>query len=285
MLQPTQEGELRRRVLFYLPAPVPLLVLVGLIVGWTPDAAGWTILLSASVAVGTLLLAVVVQPTPLPEGLPPETSARRSLHRFRQITSLRVALAVVPILIGAAASVIGGGMYPLLAALALAWPQMVLAMPTFLTITRARRAMEAWGTRAYLWHALSLPAPVTWPVLTAARAQYLRWRDEREQARAAGTAEAEPGAAAAAGSEGAEGGEGPEEDPEGGESAADGSRTAAGAQRTGDRAADRSAAGPRPRPVLPSRTRALLRGGALRRTARSAHHRLSAARRRPRTKQ
>ncbi|PWV45957.1 MULTISPECIES: hypothetical protein [Nocardiopsis] len=179
VLQPTQEGELRRRVLFWLPAPIPVLGLVYLLVGGAMSAAGWTILLAASVGVGTLLLAVIVQPTPLPEGLAPPVSARRSLHRFRQFTQLRVALALVPVVIGAAAAIAGGGMYPLFAALALAWPQLLLAMPTFFTITRARRAMEAWGTTAYLWHALSRPAKVTWPVLTPLARSYRAWRTDR----------------------------------------------------------------------------------------------------------
>lgn len=154
-------------MLFWLPAPLPVLGLVYLAVGGQLSASGWTILLAASVGVGTLLLAFLVQPTPLPEGLVPQVSARRSLHRFRQFTGLRIALALVPVVIGAAASVAGGGMYPLLASLLLAWPQLLLAMPTFFTITKARRAMEAWGTTAYLWHALSRPAKVTWPIVTS----------------------------------------------------------------------------------------------------------------------
>ena len=97
VLQPTQEGELRRRALFWLPAPLPILGLVCLLVEGTFSASGWTILLAASVGVGTLLLALVVQPTPLPEGLSPVVSARRSLHRFRQFTALRIALALVQI--------------------------------------------------------------------------------------------------------------------------------------------------------------------------------------------
>ena len=179
VLQPTQEGELRRRVLFWLPAPLPVLGLVYLLVGGAFSAAGWTILLAACVGVGTLLLAMIVQPTPLPEGLAPPVSARRSLHRFRQFTQLRVALALVPMAIGAAAAIAGGGMYPLFAALALAWPQMLMAMPTFFTITKARRAMEAWGTTAYLWHALSRPAKVTWPVATPLARSYRAWRTDR----------------------------------------------------------------------------------------------------------
>jgi hypothetical protein len=179
VLQPTQEGELRRRVLFWLPAPLPVLGLVYLLVDGVFSAAGWTILLAASVGVGTLLLAMIVQPTPLPEGLAPPVSARRSLHRFRQFTQLRVALALVPTVIGAAAAIAGGGMYPLFAALALAWPQMLLAMPTFFTITKARRAMEAWGTTAYLWHALSRPAKVTWPIATPLARSFRAWRTDR----------------------------------------------------------------------------------------------------------
>lgn len=179
VLQPTQEGELRRRVLFWVPAPLPLLGLVYLVVGGTFSAAGWTILLAASVGVASLLLAAVVQPTPLPEGLAPPVSARRSLHRFRQFTQLRLALALTPMVIGACAAIIGGGMYPLFAALALAWPQLLLAMPTFFTITRARRAMEAWGTTAYLWHALSRPAKVTWPIATPLARSFRAWRTER----------------------------------------------------------------------------------------------------------
>ncbi|WP_017589701.1 hypothetical protein [Nocardiopsis ganjiahuensis] len=179
VLQPTQEGELRRRVLFWLPAPLPVLGLVYLLVGGAFSAAGWTILLAASVGVGTLLLAMIVQPTPLPEGLAPPVSARRALHRFRQFTQLRVALALVPMAIGAAAAIAGGGMYPLFAALALAWPQLLLAMPTFFTITKARRAMEAWGTTAYLWHALSRPAKVTWPIATPLARSYRAWRADR----------------------------------------------------------------------------------------------------------
>ena len=179
ILQPTQEGELRRRVLFWVPAPLPLLGLVYLLVGGTFSAPGWTILLAASVGVASLLLATVVQPTPLPEGLAPPVSARRSLHRFRQFTQLRLALALAPMVIGACAAIIGGGMYPLFAALLLAWPQLLLAMPTFFTITRARRAMEAWGTTAYLWHALSRPAKVTWPIATPLARSFRAWRTER----------------------------------------------------------------------------------------------------------
>lgn len=166
-------------MLFWLPAPLPVLGLVYLLVGGVFSAAGWTILLAASVGVGTLLLAMIVQPTPLPEGLAPPVSARRSLHRFRQFTQLRVALALVPMVIGAAAAIAGGGMYPLFAALALAWPQLLLAMPTFFTITKARRAMEAWGTTAYLWHALSRPAKVTWPIATPLARSYRAWRADR----------------------------------------------------------------------------------------------------------
>ncbi|MFY7069094.1 hypothetical protein ACOQFV_24830 [Nocardiopsis changdeensis] len=178
VLQPTQEGELRRRVLFWLPAPLLAVGLVALFVGGSFSAAGWTILLATSVGVGTLLMSLIVQLTPLPEGLAPPVSARRALHRFRQFTGLRIALALSTTAIGAAAALVGGGLYPLLAALALALPQMLLAMPTFFTITRARRAMEAWGTTAYLWHALSRPAKVTWPIATPA---YRAWRSRRAE--------------------------------------------------------------------------------------------------------
>ncbi|MFE3461503.1 hypothetical protein ACFXKD_28515 [Nocardiopsis aegyptia] len=181
VLQPTQEGELRRRVLFWVPVPLPVLGLVALAVGGSLAAAGWTILLAACVGVGSLLLATVVQPTPLPEGLTPPVSARRSLHRFRQFTNLRVVLALVPVVVGAMASIAGGGLYPLLACLVLAWPQLLLALPTFFTITRARRAMEAWGTTAYLWHALSRPARVTWPVATPLARLWREWRKDRER--------------------------------------------------------------------------------------------------------
>ncbi|WP_017577810.1 hypothetical protein [Nocardiopsis kunsanensis] len=191
VLEPTQEGQLRRRVLFWLPAPLPVLGLVALLVGGAQSASGWTILLAASVGVGTLLLALVVHPTPLPEGLTPQVSSRRSLHRFRQFTGLRIALALVPVVIGAAASVIGGGMYPLYAALALAWPQILMALPTFFVVTRARRAMEAWGTTAYLWHALSRPAKVSWPVVTPARRVWSQWRHDRTKARAVAHRESE----------------------------------------------------------------------------------------------
>lgn len=190
-LEPTQEGQLRRRALFWLPAPLPVLGLVALLVGGTQSASGWTILLAASVGVGTLLLALIVHPTPLPEGLTPQASSRRSLHRFRQFTGLRIALALVPVAIGAAASIIGGGMYPLYAALALAWPQILMALPTFFVVTRARRAMEAWGTTAYLWHALSRPAKVTWPVVSSARRVWNQWRQDRAKARAVAHREAD----------------------------------------------------------------------------------------------
>lgn len=191
VLEPTQEGQLRRRVLFWLPAPLPVLGLVALLVGGAQSASGWTILLAASVGVGTLLLALIVHPTPLPEGLTPQVSSRRSLHRFRQFTGLRIALALVPVAIGAAASIIGGGMYPLYAALILAWPQILMALPTFFVVTRARRAMEAWGTTAYLWHALSRPAKVTWPIVSSARRVWVQWRQDRAKARAVARREAD----------------------------------------------------------------------------------------------
>ncbi|WP_184583700.1 hypothetical protein [Lipingzhangella halophila] len=179
VLRPTEAAQLRRQVLFFIPFPLPVLGLVALLVGGRLSAPGWMILLSSSVAVASLLLAVVVQPSPLPEGLSAQASVRRSLHRFRQITALRTGLALTPVVIGAGTALAGGGLMPLLAALVLAWPQLVLAMPTFFTITRARRAMEAWGTRAYLWAGLAQPARVEWPVVT-----YLmdRYRERKERA-------------------------------------------------------------------------------------------------------
>ena len=168
-------------MLFWVPAPLPAIALVALSVGGSFSAAGWTILLATSVGVGALLMSLIVQPTPLPEGLTPPVSARRSLHRFRQFTGLRIALALATMVIGAAAALVGGGMYPLLAALALALPQLLLAMPSFFTITRARRAMEAWGTTAYLWHALSRPAEVTWPFITPMAKAWHSYQVERSR--------------------------------------------------------------------------------------------------------
>ncbi|TQN31412.1 hypothetical protein FHX37_1313 [Haloactinospora alba] len=179
VLLPTEAGQLRRRVLLFVPWPVPVLAVIVPAVGGTWSAPGWTILLAGSVAVASLLLAVVVQPTPLPEGLSAGASVRRSLHRFQQITTLRIGLALAPVLVGAGASLAGGGLFPLATALVLSWPQLLLAMPVFFTITRARRAMEAWGTRAYLWAALAQPAPVEWPFVTKAAAWY---RARRAQA-------------------------------------------------------------------------------------------------------
>ncbi|MFD0803672.1 hypothetical protein ACFQZU_20460, partial [Streptomonospora algeriensis] len=141
--RPTESGQLLRQVLFFIPTPLPVLGIVAVAVGGRLSSPGWTILLAGSVAVASLLLALMVQPTPLPEGLSAEASVRRSLHRFQQITILRIALALTPVAVGAGASLAGGGLFPLLVALALAWPQLVLAAPTFFTITRARRAMEA----------------------------------------------------------------------------------------------------------------------------------------------
>lgn len=164
--QPTEAGQLRRRVLFWTPLPVPLILLVAVATGGQFSAPGWIILASGSVAVGTLLMALIVQPTPLPEGLSAEASVRRSLHRFRQFTSLRIGLAVAAIAVGAGASLAGGGLFPLFASVLLAWPQLFLALPNFRAVTRARRAMEAWGTNAYLWAALAQPAPVEWPLFT-----------------------------------------------------------------------------------------------------------------------
>ncbi|MFI6578762.1 hypothetical protein ACIBFB_23490 [Nocardiopsis sp. NPDC050513] len=282
VLQPTQEGELRRRVLFWVPAPVPVLALVYLLVGGELSAPGWTILLASSVGVGTLLLALVVQPTPLPEGLSPQVSARRSLHRFRQFTSLRVCLALVPVLLGAAASLVGGGLYPLLAALTLAWPQLLLALPTFFTITRARRAMEAWGTTAYLWHALSRRAAVTWPVATPIARAWRRWREERDRRRAEAASAAERTAAeapeAGAAPVGADSGDAGPAAPAAGDRAArvdagdtadarDGSRSGAGIWTERTRvAADGT------RVIVHRAARSIIeRGGALRTAGRDRH--------------
>src|SRR5690625_3963414 len=99
--RPTESGQLWRQVLFFVPVPLPVLGVVALTVGGRFSAPGWTILLAGSVAVAALLLALMVQPTPLPEGLSAEASVRRSLHRFRQITALRVALALTPVAVGA----------------------------------------------------------------------------------------------------------------------------------------------------------------------------------------
>ncbi|MFW5419276.1 hypothetical protein J0910_21910 [Nocardiopsis sp. CNT-189] len=185
VMAPDEAGRLWRTVLVCLPVPIPILALVALAVGGGWSAAGVWILASGSVAVAALLLAAVVQPSPLPEGLSTGASVRRSLHRYRQITTLRIALGLVPVAVGAGCSIAGGGLLPLAAAMALSWPQLALAAPTFFSITRARRAMEAWGTKAYLWAALAQPAPVEWPVLTPAAA----WIRARLDARRAGGAQ------------------------------------------------------------------------------------------------
>ncbi len=173
--EPTAAGQIRRQVLFYIPLPLLLLGPLALVLDGRWSAPGWTILLSASVAVGALLLACVAQPTPLPAGVPPEVSVRRSLHRFRQITGLRIGLALTPVVMGAAASITGGGLFPYTIALLLAWPQLLLALPGYFTVSRARRAMEAWGAKAYLWAALAQPARVEWPLIT--------WLLDRRRAR------------------------------------------------------------------------------------------------------
>lgn len=182
LLRPTESAQLRRQVLFFLPIPIPVVALVALVVDGRISAPGWMILLSGSVAVASFLLAVIVQPSPLPEGLSAQASVRRSLHRFQQITTLRISLALAPIAVGAGTAVAGGGLFPLLAALTPAWPQLMLAMPTFFTITRARRAMEAWGTRAYLWAGLAQPARVEWPLVTFLMEQYRQYRARQAQA-------------------------------------------------------------------------------------------------------
>ncbi|WP_243742706.1 hypothetical protein [Actinorugispora endophytica] len=191
--EPTAAGQIRRQVLFFAPIPLLLLGLLALVLRGEWSAPGWTILLSGSVSVGSLLLAVVAQPTPLPEGMPPEVSVRRSLYRFQQITSLRIGLAMTPVVMGAAAAVAGGGLFPYAVALALAWPQLLLALPGYFTVSRSRRAMEAWGTKAYLWAGLAQAAPVEWPLVT----RYLA----RRRAKATGS---RPESRGRAGGEGAE---------------------------------------------------------------------------------
>ncbi|MFC7330459.1 hypothetical protein [Marinactinospora rubrisoli] len=186
--RPTWLGQLRRQVLFFVPLPVPLFALLALVHQMQWSAPGWTILVSGSVAVAALVLAFVVQPTPLPEGLSAEASVRRSLYRFRQITAVRIGLALTPIAVGTGASLAGGGLFPFIAALLLAWPQLLLALPGFYTVSRARKAMEAWGTKAYLWAALAQPAAVEWPLVTA-----LARRVRAARARSAGHADADGG--------------------------------------------------------------------------------------------
>ncbi len=177
--EPTAAGQVRRQVLFHIPIPILILGVLALVLReWS--APGWTILLSTSVAVGSLLLACFAQPTPLPEGVPPEVSVRRSLHRFRQITGLRIGLALTPVVMGVAASIVGGGLFPYAVAFVLAWPQLLLAWPGYFTVSRARRAMEAWGTKAYLWAALAQPARVEWPLITRLHDW---WRRRRAAAR------------------------------------------------------------------------------------------------------
>ena len=176
-------GQIRRRVLFHVPLPILLLGPLALMVDGRWSAPGWTILLSVSVAVGALLLAYFAQPTPLPAGVSPETSVRRSLYRFRQISTVRIGLAMTPIVMGAAASITGDGLFPYVAALLLSWPQLLLALPGYFTVSRARRAMEAWGAKAYLWAALAQPARVEWPLIT----WWLDWRRARLAGKEAAT--------------------------------------------------------------------------------------------------
>ncbi|GAA3757571.1 hypothetical protein HDA32_001800 [Spinactinospora alkalitolerans] len=256
--QPTMSGQLRRQVLFYAPLPLPVFALLALAVGGQWSSPGWTILLSASVAVASLLLAFVVQPTPLPEGLSAEASVRRSLHRFRQITGLRIGLAMTPIAVGAGAALAGGGLFPFVAALLLAWPQLLLAVPSFWTVSRARRSMESWGTQAYIWAALAQPVRVEWPLLTRVAA----WRRARAEARGAGAAKAAEDGAVAAGTGGTGAGEsvpdgGDTADPApdaAGTAAADGSKGRSESLIPGLNAGSASAT-PRPsRPILHPRT-------------------------------
>ncbi|GAA3727518.1 hypothetical protein [Salinactinospora qingdaonensis] len=189
-------GHLRRQVLFFAPLPLPVAAVVALLVGGQLSASGWTVLLALSVAVASMLMACIVQPTPLPENLSPEASVRRSLHRFRQITALRIGLSAVPVLVGAAASLVGGGMLPLAAAVTLYWPQLLLALPGYFTVSRARHSMEAWGTKAYLWAGLALPTSVRWPLITWLRPRLQAWllraRALLARLRAAATASTPP---------------------------------------------------------------------------------------------
>lgn len=156
---PTMMGHLRRLVLIFAPVPLALALPLWFLVDGQLSAPGWTILFSASAAITSLLLCALVQPPPLPEGLSPGASVRRSLHRFRQVTRLRIALPMTAVGVGAIASVIGDGLFPFLVALALGWPQLLLALPSYHAVSRARRSMEQRGSRAYLWAALGTPAP------------------------------------------------------------------------------------------------------------------------------
>ncbi|QVQ52181.1 hypothetical protein J4H86_26365 [Spiractinospora alimapuensis] len=160
---PTMSGYLSRQVLIFLIAPIPVSVAVMLIVGPHWSASAWMVLTGAIAGVASLLLGLSIQPSPLPPGLRPDASARRSLLRFRQITHLRLALPMAAIGLGAGAAILSGGLSPFVLALCLAWPQVGLAWPSFHAVAKARRGMEAWGTRAYLWAGLAQPAPGVTP--------------------------------------------------------------------------------------------------------------------------
>lgn len=157
--EPTMAGYLRRLVLIFLPVPLTLILPLAVAVGATWSAPGWLILLSGSVSVAVLLMCLLIQPPPLPAGLSVRASVRRSLHRYQQITRLRIALPLAALAMGAAAALVGDGLLPYLAALVLAWPQLLLALPGAYSVSRARHSMEAWGAQAQLWTALAEPAP------------------------------------------------------------------------------------------------------------------------------
>lgn len=152
-------GYLSRQVLIFLIAPIPVSLAVVLIVGPHWSASAWMVFTGVVAGVASLLLGLSIQPSPLPPGLRPDASARRSLLRFRQITHLRLALPMAAIVLGAGAAILSGGLSPFILALGLAWPQVVLAWPSFHAVAKARRGMEAWGSRAYLWAGLAQPAP------------------------------------------------------------------------------------------------------------------------------
>lgn len=173
-------GYLCRQVLIFLPLPVPMFMLLFLALEGSWPAAGWTILVGGLAAVASLLLGLTVRPSPLPRGLRPEVSARRAMLRYRQITHLRLALPLAALLVGAGASLLSGGLYPFLAAVVIAWPQMLLAWPSFHSVSAARRGMEVWGGRAYLWAGLDSPAPAVQPepVRASGKAERLPKRPE-----------------------------------------------------------------------------------------------------------
>ncbi|MDS1268779.1 hypothetical protein RIF23_00555 [Lipingzhangella sp. LS1_29] len=161
--EPTMAGYLRRVVLVFLPVPLAALVPITIAVSASWAAAGWLVLVSVSVSVASLLMCLIMQPPPLPEGLSTRASVRRSLHRYQQVTRLRIALPLAALATGGVAAVTSGGLAPYVAALVLAWPQLLLALPSYHNISRARQSMESWGAQAQLWAALAEPAPEVRP--------------------------------------------------------------------------------------------------------------------------